>query len=56
MRGFFDLEDLSAHVAEQHGAIGTGEYPGQIDDAESVQRWHEGGKLYRYLRFLTPDG
>ena len=35
-----DLDHLGAHVAQQHGAVGPGHDPGQIDDTNSVQRLH----------------
>src|SRR5262249_54440432 len=37
---FFDLDDVGAHVAEEHGAKGPGEDAGQVDHAKSVKWWH----------------
>ena len=36
--GRFDLEDVGAHVAEQHGAVGTGDEAREVEDPDAVQR------------------
>jgi hypothetical protein len=33
-----DLDHLGTHVAQQHGAEGTGEHAGEVDDLEAAQR------------------
>ena len=39
----FDLDDLGAHVAEEHGAERTGEDAGEIEDAQPGERQRAGG-------------
>jgi hypothetical protein len=34
--GLLNLDDLGAHITQQHGAIGAGQGLGQIDDEDVV--------------------
>ena len=43
MGRLFDLDDLRAHVAEHHRAIGAGEHAREVDDAESIEGGHARG-------------
>jgi hypothetical protein len=36
--GLFDLDDLGAQVAEKHGAIGTGQDTGEIENSDAMKR------------------
>ena len=40
LAGPLHLDHLGAEVAELHGAVGTRQHPGQVDDPKSFQRTH----------------
>ena len=42
-----DLDDLGTHVSQEHGTVRAGDQRCEIDDSQSVQRFHGDAPLER---------